>query len=214
MKKVLSVILVIVLIAGVWTPSALAQTPEGDLPRPVLPNGIPEENRPPIPDQPGDIDIILGEGEFRFSDTAAFLGAEDDSTGELIISVQERQPDGSYTRIWDAAAEGGTAPYYYQFYMVLPTYINGKWIYYAKGQQSYSTESSYAFTFQYDGEYQLWVDVRDSSGRSTRVIQPVPVTGLDVQPLTIQISEPSGDFFTENAVIRLLQFRWNPWPEP
>ena len=127
MKKALAIVLAFVLIAAVWTPFASAQTFDEDLPRPVLPDGIPEENLPPVPDQQSEEEILLVEDELLLSDEEVFFGPEDGAPGELIISVQEREPQGSAARTWDVSAEGGTAPYFYQFYMVLPTYINGKW---------------------------------------------------------------------------------------
>ena len=139
------------------------------------------------------------EDELLLSDEEVFFGPEDGAPGELIISVQEREPQGSVTRTWVASAEGGTAPYYYQFYMVLPTYINGKWMYYSEGQQLYSAKNSFSFTFQYDGAYQLWVDVKDSGGHNTRYKLPLTVEGLGVQPLRIEISNPRGEFFTEET---------------
>ena len=199
MKKALSLFLAFVLIAGILTPAASAQTFEDDLPRPVLPNGIPEANLPPVPDQQSDEEILLVEDELLLSDEEVFFGPEDGAPGELIISVQEREPQGSVTRTWVASAEGGTAPYYYQFYMVLPTYINGKWMYYSEGQQLYSAKNSFSFTFQYDGAYQLWVDVKDSGGHNTRYKLPLTVEGLGVQPLRIEISNPRGEFFTEET---------------
>lgn len=199
MKKALSLFLAFVLIAGILTPPASAQTFEDDLPRPVLPNGIPEANLPPVPDQQSDEEILLVEDELLLSAEEVFFGPEDGAPGELIISVQEREPQGSVTRTWVASAEGGTAPYYYQFYMVLPTYINGKWMYYSEGQQLYSAKNSFSFTFQYDGAYQLWVDVKDSGGHNTRYKLPLTVEGLGVQPLRIEISNPRGEFFTEET---------------
>ena len=199
MKKALSFFLAFVLIAGILTPPASAQTFEDDLPRPVLPNGIPEANLPPVPDQQSDEEILLVEDELLLSDEEVFFGPEDGAPGELIISVQEREPQGSVTRTWVASAEGGTAPYYYQFYMVLPTYINGKWKFYSEGQQLYSAKNSFNFIFQYDGTYQLWVDVKDSGGHNTRYKLPLTVEGLDVQPLRIDISNPTGEFFTEET---------------
>ena len=199
MKKALSLFLAFVLIAGILTPAASAQTFEDDLPRPVLPNGIPEANLPPVPDQQSDEEILLVEDELLLSDEEVFFGPEDGAPGELIISVQEQEAQGSVTRTWVASAEGGTAPYYYQFYMVLPTYINGKWMYYSEGQQLYSAKNSFSFTFQYDGAYQLWVDVKDSGGHNTRYKLPLTVEGLGVQPLRIEISNPRGEFFTEET---------------
>ena len=199
MKKALSFFLAFVLIAGILTPPASAQTFEDDLPRPVLPDGIPEANLPPVPDRQSDEEILLVEDELLLSDEEVFFGPEEGAPGELIISVQEREPQGSVTRTWVASAEGGTAPYSYQFYMVLPTYINGKWMYYSEGQQLYSAKNSFSFTFQYDGAYQLWVDVRDSGGHSTRYKLPLTVEGLGVQPLRIDISNPTGEFFTEET---------------
>ena len=199
MKKALSFFLAFMLIAGILTPPASAQTFEDDLPRPVLPDGIPEANLPPVPDQQSDEEILLVEDELLLSDEEVFFGPEEGAPGELIISVQEREPQGSVTRTWVASAEGGTAPYSYQFYMVLPTYINGKWMYYSEGQQLYSAKNSFSFTFQYDGAYQLWVDVRDSGGHSTRYKLPLTVEGLGVQPLRIDISNPTGEFFTEET---------------
>lgn len=199
MKKTLSFILTVMLIAAVWTPFASAQTLEEDLPRPVLPGGIPEEHLLPVPDQQSDEEILLIQDELLLGDEEILFGSEEGAPGELLISVQEHPSTESDEQTWDAAVEGGTAPYYYQFYMVLPTYINGKWIYYAKGHQPYSTNNSYTFTFQCDGEYQLWIDVRDSDGRSTRFIHHKTVTGLGVQPLQIDISDPRGSFFTEET---------------
>ena len=199
MKKALSFFLAFVLIAGILTPAASAQTLEDDLPRPVLPNGIPEANLPPVPDQQSDEEILLVGDEILLSDEEVFFGPEEGAPGELIISVQEREPQGTAARTWDVSAEGGTAPYSYQFYMVLPTYINGKWMYYSEGQQLYSAKNSFSFTFQYDGAYQLWVDVRDSGGHSTRYKLPLTVEGLGVQPLRIDISNPRGEFFTEET---------------
>ena len=199
MKKALSLFLAFVLIAGIMTPAASAQTFEDDLPRPVLPNGIPEANLPPVPDQQSDEEILLAEDELLLSAEEVFFSSEDGAPGELIISVQEREPQGSVTRTWVASAKGGTAPYYYQFYMVLPTYINGKWMYYSEGQQLYSAKNSFSFTFQYDGAYQLWVDVKDSGGHNTRYKLPLTVEGLGVQPLRIEISNPRGEFFTEET---------------
>ncbi len=199
MKRALSLFLAFVLIAGILTPAASAQTFEDDLPRPVLPDGIPEENLPPVPDQQSDEEILLVEDELLLSDEEVFLGSEEGAPGELIISVQEREPQGTATRTWDVSAEGGTAPYFYQFYMVLPTYINGKWKFYSEGQQLYSAKNSFSFTFQYDGTYQLWVDVKDSGGHNTRYKLPLTVEGLGVQPLRIDISNPTGEFFTEET---------------
>ena len=199
MKKALAIVLAFVLIAAVWTPFASAQTFDEDLPRPVLPDGIPEANLPPVPDQQSDEEILLVEDELLLSDEEVFFGPEDGAPGELIISVQEQEAQGSVTRTWVASAEGGTAPYYYQFYMVLPTYINGKWMYYSEGQQLYSAKNSFTFTFQYDGAYQLWVDVKDSGGHNTRYKLPLTVEGLGVQPLRIEISNPRGEFFTEET---------------
>ena len=199
MKKALSLFLAFVLIAGILTPPASAQTFEDDLPRPVLPNGIPEANLPPVPDQQSDEEILLVEDELLLSDEEVFFGSEEGAPGELIISVQEREPQGTAARTWDVSAEGGTAPYFYQFYMVLPTYINGKWKFYSEGQQLYSAKNSFSFTFQYDGTYQLWVDVKDSGGHNTRYKLPLTVEGLGVQPLRIEISNPRGEFFTEET---------------
>ena len=199
MKKALAIVLAFVLIAAVWTPFASAQTFDEDLPRPVLPDGIPEENLPPVPDQQSEEEILLVEDELLLSDEEVFFGPEDGAPGELIISVQEREPQGSAARTWDVSAEGGTAPYFYQFYMVLPTYINGKWKFYSEGQQLYSAKNSFSFTFQYDGAYQLWVDVKDSGGHNTRYKLPLTVEGLGVQPLRIDISNPRGEFFTEET---------------
>ena len=199
MKRALSLFLAFVLIAGILTPAASAQTFEDDLPRPVLPDGIPEENLPPVPDQQSDEEILLVEDELLLSDEEVFFGSEEGAPGELIISVQEREPQGTAARTWDVSAEGGTAPYFYQFYMVLPTYINGKWKFYSEGQQLYSAKNSFSFTFQYDGTYQLWVDVKDSGGHNTRYKLPLTVEGLGVQPLRIDISNPTGEFFTEET---------------
>jgi len=199
MKKALSFFLAFVLIAGILTPPASAQTFEDDLPRPVLPDGIPEANLPPVPDQQSDEEILLVEDELLLSDEEVFFGSEEGAPGELIISVQEREPQGAAARTWDVSAEGGTAPYFYQFYMVLPTYINGKWKFYSEGQQLYSAKNSFSFTFQYDGTYQLWVDVKDSGGHNTRYKLPLTVEGLGVQPLRIDISNPTGEFFTEET---------------
>ena len=174
MKKALSFFLAFVLIAGILTPPASAQTFEDNLPRPVLPDGIPEANLPPVPDQQSDEEILLVEDELLLSDEEVFFGSEEGAPGELIISVQERDVQGTAARTWDVAVEGGTAPYFYQFYMVLPTYINGKWKFYSEGQQLYSAKNSFSFTFQYDGTYQLW-------------------------PLRIDISNPKGEFFTEET---------------
>lgn len=199
MKKALSLFLAFVLIAGILTPPASAQTFEDDLPRPVLPDGIPEANLPPVPDQQSDEEILLAEDELLLSDEEVFFCSEEGAPGELIISVQEREPQGMAARTWDVSAEGGTAPYFYQFYMVLPTYINGKWKFYSEGQQLYSAKNSFSFTFQYDGAYQLWVDVKDSGGHNTRYKLPLTVEGLGVQPLRIDISNPTGEFFTEET---------------
>ena len=199
MKKALSLFLAFVLIAGILTPAASAQTFAEDLPRPILPDGIPEANMPPVPDQQSNEEIILAEEDYLLSDADTFSGPEEGAPGELIISVQERDVQGTAARTWDVAVEGGTAPYSYQFYMVLPTYINGKWIYYSEGQQLYSANNSFSFTFRYDGEYQLWVYVRDSGGHTTRYIHHVDVEGLGVQPLRIDISDPKGEFFTEET---------------
>ena len=197
LRPALLILLAVLLAAAVLAPAASAQTIEDDLPRPVLPDGIPEEIMPPVPDQQSDMGIILGEEDSLLISEATVSAQDNGAPGELVISVQEREPLGSVTRTWDATVEGGTEPYSYQFYMVLPTYIDGKWIYYAQGQQPYSKNSSYSFTFQYDGEYQLWVDVRDGGGRATRCVQNVSIEGLGVQPLRIIISEPMGDFFTD-----------------
>ena len=197
MKKALSLLLAFVLVAGILTPAASAQILEEDLPRPVLPDGIPEENLPPVPDQQSDANLVLAEEQALFSGTETPSSPE--APGELIISVQEREPQGSVTRTWVASAEGGTAPYFYQFYMVLPTYINGKWKFYSEGQQLYSAKNSFSFTFQYDGTYQLWVDVKDSGGHNTRYKLPLTVEGLGVQLLRIDISNPTGEFFTEET---------------
>ena len=199
MKKALAIVLAFVLIAAVWTPFASAQTFDEDLPRPVLPDGIPEANLPPVPDQQSDEEIVLAEEDYLLGDADTFFGPEEGAPGELIISVQEREPQGTAARTWDVSAEGGTAPYSYQFYMVLPTYINGKWMYYSEGQQLYSAKNSFSFTFQYDGAYQLWVDVKDSGGHNTRYKLPLTVEGLGVQTLRIEISNPRGEFFTEET---------------
>ena len=199
MKKALAIVLAFVLIAAVWTPFASAQTFEDDLPRPVLPGGIPEENLPPVPERQSDEEIVLAEEDYLLGDADTFFGPEEGAPGELIISVQEREPQGTAARTWDVSVEGGTAPYSYQFYMVLPTYTGGKWMYYSQGQQLYSAKNSFSFTFQYDGRYQLWVYVKDSGGHTTRYIHPVSVEGLGVQPLQIEISNPQGEFFTEET---------------
>ena len=199
MKKALAIVLAFVLIAAVWTPFASAQTFDEDLPRPVLPNGIPEENLPPVPDQQSEEEILLVEDELLRSGEGVFFNSEEGAPGELIISVQEREPQGTATRTWDVSVEGGTAPYSYQFYMVLPTYTGGKWMYYSQGQQLYSAKNSFSFTFQYDARYQLWVYVKDSGGRTTRYIHRLTVEGLGVQPLQIEISNPKGEFFTEET---------------
>ena len=197
MKKTMSFFLVLALITFILMPFASAQAPDDALPRPVLPDGIPEEIMPPVPDRQSDTEIILAEGDDPLMDVQASSVEEGGAPGELAISVQEREPAGSTTQTWDVSVEGGTAPYSYQFYMVLPTYVNGKLVYYSQGQQQYSRNSSFTFTFQYDGEYQLWVEVRDSGGHATRYVHAVSVTNLGVQPLRISISAPQGDFFTD-----------------
>ena len=94
MKKALSFFLAFMLIAGILTPPASAQTFEDDLPRPVLPDGIPEANLPPVPDQQSDEEILLVEDELLLSDEEVFFGSEEGAPGELIISVQEREQIG------------------------------------------------------------------------------------------------------------------------
>ena len=67
MKKALSLFLAFVLIAGILTPAASAQTFAEDLPRPVLPDGIPEANMPPVPERQSDEEIILAEEDYLLS---------------------------------------------------------------------------------------------------------------------------------------------------
>lgn len=107
MKKALAIVLAFVLIAAVWTPFASAQTFDEDLPRPVLPNGIPEENLAPVPDQQSEEEILLVEDELLRGEERVFFGSEEGAPGELIISVQEREPQGTATRTWDVSVEGG-----------------------------------------------------------------------------------------------------------
>ena len=148
---------------------------------PVLEEGLPEYNTPPIPD------------EQRKPVTSNVIKRGLWTTGHLEISIEETGDFYDGGMMWIVSAEGGDGNYLYGFFVVQGKEENGKTVYYQapNGAQPATDNNCFIYTFPENGKYQLWADVYDRSDYTvTRKIisYTVEVEGHEAVDFTVQLT--------------------------
>ena len=191
MRKFLSLLLTLALLLSLC-PAAFAEESSGFV-LPVLPDGHPEDNSPPIPDQPlvfSADEVLIAPGDVlpQVSDAGVFDAGIAETSGNLNVSVTE---SGDYFTgvTWTAGVTGGSGDYMYQFDLI--HYVNEQPTYVSNSSFQTGTSNSFSFTFTANEDYELWIQVTDNgdSSKWAQVKYSVPVHVAGHDPLEITVSE-------------------------
>ena len=185
MRKILSLLLTLSLLLSLC-PAVFADMPELDYP--VLPDGLPEEHRPALPELPHPVPVLADDEMF-----SARIG-EFDQYGTLNVNVSQ---SGDYLTgvTWTAVCSNGSGNYQYDFLLVRPTVVDGETKYYRIAFQE-NQSNVFTYTFTESGDYELWVEMSDLGKNIwTQKIYPFTVEGGNA-PLSMSVSV-SGQYFTE-----------------
>ena len=185
MRKILSLLLTLALLLSLC-PAVFADMPELDYP--VLPDGLPEEHRPALPELPHPVPVLADDEMF-----SARIG-EFDQYGTLNVNVSQ---SGDYLTgvTWTAVCSNGSGNYQYDFLVVRPTVVDGVMKYYRIAFQE-NQSNVFTYTFTESGDYELWVEMSDLGQNIwTQKIYPFTVEGGNA-PLSMSVSV-SGEYFTE-----------------
>ena len=180
MRKTLSVLLAALLLFSLC-PFAFAEGGGADDWHPILEDGLPEYNMPPIPEEYED-EVI-----------ASAVEASGVIATDKIVSTVTESGDFFTGMTWTVSASGGSGDYIYSFFVVKGKNENGKINYYQapKGIQKNTPSATFTYTFPENGLYQLWVDVYDLKENTyNRKIIPytVEVPGHEALDFTVSLS--------------------------
>ena len=191
MKKtanhVLTTLVVFLALMLLLMPSAFADGGRGVCE--TLPHGLPSGWKAP---ETGDAYVYA---EMAEETPAAGAKAAGTKAGGLTVSVsQSGTIPGPMT--WTASASGGNGSYSYEFKLYIPKLVDGVMWHYVKAKQDYSSSRVFHHTFTENGEYELAVNVKDSSGKTGSKILQISVHEEGMDPLTASFNAPSGAYFT------------------
>ena len=191
MKKtanhVLTTLVVFLALMLLLMPSAFADGGRGVCE--TLPHGLPSGWKAP------ETDAAYEYAEMAEEASAAGTKAAGTKAGGLTVSVsQSGTIPGPMT--WTASASGGNGSYSYEFKLYIPKLVDGVMWHYVKAQQAYSSSRVFHHTFTENGEYELAVNVKDSSGKTGSKILQISVHEEGMDPLTASFNAPSGAYFT------------------
>ena len=179
MKKTLCFILSVLLFS--LCPLAFAEGTSADNWHPILEDGLPEYNMPPIPDGYEDEFFIPGQKNYGVMQS------------DKIITTVTESGDYFTGMTWTVSASGGSGNYIYSFFVVKGKNENGKINYYQSpnGIQKKTSSNTFTYIFPENGLYQLWVDVYDlEESTYNRKIIPytVEVAGHEAMDFTVSMS--------------------------